>query len=84
MKRRHFLANAMLRAAGSAMGATALAQSGPQVRGTIASSFPKSLDTLYGTAEQIAQGVSRLTDGRLEIRILAGEIVPPLQVLDAV
>src|SRR5688500_15286166 len=85
MKRRHFLANATLGVAGSAIGATAQAQSHPQIRWRMASSFPKSLDTLYGTAEQIAQRVSRLTEGRFEIRIFAaGEIVPPLQVLDAV
>jgi TRAP-type mannitol/chloroaromatic compound transport system substrate-binding protein len=51
----------------------------------MASSFPKSLDTLYGTAEQIGARVSKLTDGRFEIRVFAaGEIVPALQVLDAV
>ena len=51
----------------------------------MASSFPKSLDTLFGTAEQLAGRVSRLTEGRFEIRVFAaGEIVPPLQVLDAV
>src|SRR5215213_7668958 len=85
MKRRHFLTNATLAIAGSAITAPALAQSQPQIRWRMASSFPKSLDTLFGTAEQIAQRVSRLTEGRFEMRIFAaGEIVPPLQVLDAV
>src|SRR5688572_19062772 len=85
MKRRHFLTNAALSITGSAIAAPALAQSQPQIRWRMASSFPKSLDTLFGTAEQIAQRVSRLTEGRFEIRIFAaGEIVPPLQVLDAV
>ena len=87
MKRREFFHGAGGMAAGAlAAGVTpALAQSHPQVRWRMASSFPKSLDTLFGTAEQIAQRVSRLTEGRFEIRIFAaGEIVPPLQVLDAV
>src|SRR5829696_9008158 len=85
MKRRHFLTNATMGVAASAITAPALAQSQPQIRWRMASSFPKSLDTLFGTAEQIAQRVSRLTEGRFEIRIFAaGKIVPPLQVLDAV
>src|SRR5690349_23154068 len=85
MKRREFIKHAGLGVAGGALSAPALAQSQPQIRWRMASSFPKSLDTLYGTAEQIAARVSRLTEGRFEIRIFAaGEIVPPLQVLDAV
>ena len=52
-------------------------------RRRMASSFPKSLDTL--SDRRRSPGASR-TDGRsFEIRIFAGgEIVPPLQVLDAV
>ena len=85
MKRREFLSRAGLSAAATAVAAPALAQSSPQVRWRMASSFPKSLDTLFGTAEQLCQRVSRLTEGRFEIRVFAGgEIVPPLQVLDAV
>ena len=85
MKRRDFIKTAGLGAATTAVAAPALAQSHPQVRWRMASSFPKSLDTLYGTAEMIAGRVSRLTEGRFEIRVFAGgEIVPPLQVLDAV
>lgn len=84
MKRRAFLTSAGLGIAAGAASAPALAQA-PQIRWRMASSFPKSLDTLYGTAEQIATRVSRLTEGRFEIRVFAaGEIVPPLQVLDAV
>ncbi|HYH43388.1 MAG TPA: substrate-binding domain-containing protein, partial [Burkholderiales bacterium] len=86
MHRRRFLKSAGAGMAGTAVAAPALAQGQhPQVRWRMASSFPKSLDTLFGTAEQIAQRVSRLTEGRFEIRIFAaGEIVPPLQVMDAV
>jgi len=85
MRRRQFLRNAGLGVAGSAIASPARAQSQPQIRWRMASSFPKSLDTLFGTAEQIAGRVSRLTEGRFEIRVFAaGEIVPPLQVLDAV
>ena len=83
MQRRQFLKNAGASIAGGAIAAPAYAQA--QIRWRMASSFPKSLDTLYGTAEQLATRVSRLTDGRFEIRVFAAnEIVPPLQVLDAV
>lgn len=86
MQRREFLKSAGAGVAGSAVAAPAIAQSQqPQIRWRMASSFPKSLDTLFGTAELIAGRVSRLTEGRFEIRIFAaGEIVPPFQVLDAV
>ena len=85
MHRRQFLKRAGAGVAGAAVAAPALAQSQPQIRWRMASSFPKSLDALFGTAEQIATRVSRLTEGRFEIRVFAaGEIVPPLAVLDAV
>ena len=85
MQRREFLKNAGLGVAAGTIAAPAAAQSQPQIRWRMASSFPKSLDTLFGTAEQLTARVSRLTEGRFEIRVFAaGEIVPALQVLDAV
>jgi TRAP-type mannitol/chloroaromatic compound transport system substrate-binding protein len=51
----------------------------------LASSFPKSLDTLYGGAELISKRVAAVTDGKFQIGTFAGgELVPALQVLDAV
>src|SRR3546814_10472781 len=51
----------------------------------MASSFPKSLDTIFGAGEVIARRVEAATDGKFKIRVFAGgEIVPGLQVLDAV
>jgi TRAP-type mannitol/chloroaromatic compound transport system substrate-binding protein len=83
MHRRQFLKGAGAGVAG-AIAAPARAQQ-PAIRWRMASSFPKSLDALYGTAEQMAARVARLTEGRFEIRVFAaGEIVPPLAVLDAV
>ena len=85
MKRRSFLRQAGAGLVAGAVAAPALAQSQPQIRWRMASSFPKTLDTLYGTAEMLAQRVAKMTDGRFEIRVFAaGEIVPGLQVLDAV
>jgi TRAP-type mannitol/chloroaromatic compound transport system substrate-binding protein len=85
MKRRSFLKQAGAGLAVGAVAAPAIAQSQPAIRWRMASSYPKSLDTLYGTAEEIASRVAKVTDGKFEIRVFAAnEIVPPLQVLDAV
>jgi len=84
MRRRNFLRSAGAGLATGVFAHDAPAQQG-RTRWRMASSFPKSLDTLYASAEMIANRVSRLTDGRFEIRVFAGgEIVPALQVLDAV
>ena len=65
--------------------APAIAQSGPSVRWRLQSSFPKSLDTLFGAAQMFCERIDRLTSGRFQIRpFAAGEIVGGLQVLDAV
>jgi TRAP-type mannitol/chloroaromatic compound transport system substrate-binding protein len=51
----------------------------------MATSFPPSLDLLHGTAERLGERVAELTGGRFRIRVYsAGEIVPPLEVMDAV
>jgi TRAP-type mannitol/chloroaromatic compound transport system substrate-binding protein len=69
----------------SALAAPAIARSSPKVTWRLASSFPKSLDTLWGTAEKIAAYVGEATDGNFTIELYAGgEIVPPLAVVDAV
>ncbi|MBY0333925.1 MAG: TRAP transporter substrate-binding protein DctP [Acetobacteraceae bacterium] len=68
-----------------ALAAPALAQTLPEVRWRLASSFPRSLDVLFGTAERIAARVAAVTENRFRITVSpAGEIVPALQVLDAV
>ncbi len=57
----------------------------PGVRWRLASSFPKSVDTIYGAGEQLCRRVAELTGDKFQIRAFAaGEIVPGLQVLDAV
>ena len=67
------------------MAAPAIAESTPSIQWRMAASWPKSLDTLYGGAEHVCTRVSELTDGKFQIRpFAAGEIVPALQVLDAV
>ncbi|MBI1397778.1 MAG: twin-arginine translocation signal domain-containing protein [Betaproteobacteria bacterium] len=85
MERRSFLKKATVGAAAGAVAAPAIAASQPKLNWRMAASWPKSLDTLFGGADRIARRVSELTDGNFNIRVFAGgEIVPSLQVLDAV
>ena len=86
MKRRQFLTNATVGlAASAAISNPAIAQSAPEVRWRLTSSFPKSLDTVYGTAAIMAKMVAELTDNRFQIQVFAaGEVVPGLQAMDAV
>jgi TRAP-type mannitol/chloroaromatic compound transport system substrate-binding protein len=85
MKRRQFLRGAGLAAAATAVSRPALAQSMPELRWRLTSSFPKSLDTLYGAAEIFAKSVAEATDNRFQIQVFAGgEIVPALSAADAV
>ena len=77
MKRRQFLQAAGLGAAASAIAAPAIAQSTPTVRWRLTSSFPKSLEALYGAAETLAKYVAEASDNKFQIQIFAaGEIVP--------
>ena len=85
MKRRAFLRRTAAGVAMGAVAAPALAQSGPRIHWRLVSSYPKSLDALYGPAELLVNRIAAATDGRFQIRLFAaGEIVPGLQVLDAV
>lgn len=85
MERRSFLKKAAVGASVGAVAAPALAQSQPTINWRLASSFPKSLDTIYGASDTLTKRVSQLTGGKFNIRTFAaGEIVPGLQVLDAV
>lgn len=71
-------------AAATAVASPAIAQSSPEVKWRLASSFPKSLDTIYGGGEQLAKYVAEMTDNKFQIQVFAaGEIVPGLQALDA-
>src|SRR3974390_1499846 len=85
MKRRQFLKAAGLGVAARAVAAPAIAQSLPELRWRLTSSFPKSLDTAYGAADTLAQYVAEATDNKFQIQTFAaGEIVPPFQAIDAV
>ena len=85
MKRRKFLQVAGGAVAASAVAAPAIAQSAPEVKWRLTSSFPKALDTIYGAAEVLAKYVNEATDGKFQIQVFAaGEIAPGLQALDVV
>src|SRR6187549_2577120 len=85
MKRRQFLKGAGVVAATGAVAAPAVAQSMPELRWRLTSSFPKNLDTIYGASEEFAKAVSEATDRKFQIQVFAaGEIVPPLAAADAV
>ncbi len=94
MKRRDFLKKATTGATGAvALSACAGAEtaeveaaaSGPRVNWRMATSFPRSLDLIHGAGERVAERVAALTGGQFTIRVYAaGEIVPGLQVMDAV
>src|SRR5690349_20161536 len=85
MKRREFLKSAGVGLAGSAVAAPAIAQSAPELKWRLTARWPKSLDTLYGGCEYFSKRIAEITDNKFQIQVFAaGEIVPGLQVLDAV
>jgi TRAP-type mannitol/chloroaromatic compound transport system substrate-binding protein len=85
MKRREFLKVAGAGMAASAVAAPAVAQSMPEIKWRLTASWPKSLDTLIGACETLSKYVAEATDNKFQIQVFAaGEIVPALQVLDAV
>ncbi|MBJ7900631.1 MAG: ABC transporter substrate-binding protein [Cyanobacteria bacterium RI_101] len=57
----------------------------PKLRWRMVTSWPKSLDTIFGGAETVCKLVGEMTQGKFTITpYAAGEIVPGLEVLDAV
>jgi TRAP-type mannitol/chloroaromatic compound transport system substrate-binding protein len=84
MKRRQFIKAASVGLAASAVASPAIAQSMPELKWRMTTSWPKSLDTLFGGADVMAKAITEATDGKFQIQTFAGgEIVPGLQALDA-
>ncbi len=87
MKRRTFIATAGLGAAAAAttIAAPAIAQSAPEIKWRLTSSFPKSLDTIYGAAETFSKYIADATDNKFQIQVFpAGEIAPGLEAANEV
>src|SRR5690349_15046486 len=85
MKRRDVLSAAGAGLAATAIASPAIAQAMPETKWRLTSSFPRSLDTIYGASEVFAKAVAEATDNKFQIQVFAGgEIVPALQAADAV
>jgi TRAP-type mannitol/chloroaromatic compound transport system substrate-binding protein len=85
IKRRTFLKGAAGAGAVTAVASPAIAQSAPEIKWRLTSSFPKSLDTIFGSAQTFAKYLADATDNKFQIQpFAAGEIVPGLQALDSV
>ena len=68
MKRRDFIKVSGMGAVGAAtMAAPAIAQSMPEIKWRMTTSWPKSLDTLHGAAEVMAKIVGEATDNKFQI-----------------
>src|SRR5918994_2033578 len=86
MDRRNFIKSSGLAAAATAgLAAPAIAQSSPELKWRMTSSFPKALDTIYGASERFTKYVAEATDNKFQIQLFAaGEIVPGLEAANAV
>ena len=89
MDRRSFIKKAGATGAGAmaagALAAPAIAQENPKISWRMTSSFPKSLDTIFGGADDVAKHLAAATDGNFQIQTFAAaEIVPALEAADAV
>src|SRR5579871_6286914 len=75
MQRRKFIRTAGVGAASvaaaSTVAAPAIAQSMPEVKWRLTSSFPKSLDTLYGGSELFAKMIGEMSDNKFQVRVFA-------------
>ncbi len=84
MERRSFVRSAGL-AGVLAAGVAPAVHAQAAIRWRLASSFPKSLDTIYGGAEVFAKKISDLSGGKFQISVHAGgELMPPFGVVDGV
>ncbi|RYX95230.1 MAG: ABC transporter substrate-binding protein [Comamonadaceae bacterium] len=84
MDRRSLLKNSGI-AGVLAAGVAPAVHAQPVIRWRLASSFPKSLDTIFGGAETFARHVKAATNGRFDVSVhAAGELMPAFAVVDSV
>lgn len=76
---------ALAAAAATGLSAPAIVGAQPKIRWRMASSWPKTLDTIFGGGDQVAKRVAAATGGAFEITVHGpGELVPAFGVVDAV
>jgi TRAP-type mannitol/chloroaromatic compound transport system substrate-binding protein len=85
MDRRKFIAGTGMAGILAAGVAPAVHAQGATIRWRLASSFPKSIDTLFGGSEVFAAKLKELSGGKFTISThAAGELMPAFGVLDGV
>ncbi|WP_096668473.1 TRAP transporter substrate-binding protein [Polaromonas sp. AET17H-212] len=85
MDRRSLIKNAGIAGVLAAGVAPAVQAQGATIRWRLASSFPKSLDTIFGGAETFAKKVGEMSGGKFTISThAAGELMPAFGVVDGV
>ena len=85
MERRSFVHGAGLAGVLATGMAPAIVHAQANIRWRLTSSFPKSLDTLFGVSDVFAKKVSDMTGGKFVISThAAGEIVPAFGTVDAI
>jgi len=85
MQRRSFVHGAGIAGVLAAGAAPAIVHAQANIRWRLASSFPKSLDTIFGAADVFAKKVSDMTGGKFQISThAAGELMPAFGVVDGV
>jgi len=83
MERRSFMRQTGLVSVLAAGVAPTVVHAQTSIRWRLASSFPKSLDTIYGAAETFAKKVGEMSGGKFQISVHAGgELMPPFAVVD--
>jgi TRAP-type mannitol/chloroaromatic compound transport system substrate-binding protein len=85
MERRSFIRQTGIAGVLAAGAAPAIVHAQANIRWRLASSFPKSLDTIFGGGEVFAKKVGEMTGGKFQISVHAGgELMPPFGVVDGV
>ena len=85
MERRLFVHGAGIAGVLAAGTAPAIVHAQATIRWRLASSFPKSLDTIFGASDDMAKYVKGMTGGKFEISVAAaGELMPAFGVVDGV
>jgi TRAP-type mannitol/chloroaromatic compound transport system substrate-binding protein len=85
MQRRSFINHSGLAGVLAAGAAPAIVHAQTTVRWRLASSFPKSLDTIFGAAEVFTKKIAEMSGGKFQISVHAGgELMPAFGVVDGV